>query len=124
MMARLARRVDKVFNDQEGHLLSRMGTARIETISNMYKEEKTGTKEQDLIDTPNRDRGSTLSLGRRRDGEHERVWMKRETGRITRTQCAGKIQNRGLDGCWKRDPSDGQFGRCVRRVEREPGYAH
>lgn len=90
-MVRLARRVDKVFDEQEGHLLSRTGTARIETISNMYKEEKTGTKEQDLIDTPNRDRGSTLSLGRRRDGEHERVWVKRETGWITRTQRAGKV---------------------------------
>jgi hypothetical protein len=82
----------------------------------MYKEE-TGTNEQDLIDTPNRDRGTTLSFCRRCNGEHERVWMKRETGWITRSQRAGKIQNRGLDGCWERDPSDGQFGRCVRRVE-------
>lgn len=33
MMARLVRRVDKVFDEQEGHLFSRMGTAHIEMIS-------------------------------------------------------------------------------------------
>lgn len=62
--------------------------------------------EHELIDASDRDVGSAVLFCRGGDGEHERIRMECKACRIVGSNGPGYVEDRSLDRCRERDPSD------------------